>query len=650
MGGLEGGSSGGGGSGLTKAEVEAIAATAKGEAEANGTPAITATGVVYVTPAGNDSHSGKGWSTAKLTIPAAISALPFGADGVTRNGIVEVGYGTWEVASSARKDKCKLKAASAVIEDASIKTSDLGSFIVNSAHIQEFAEIIEVTEGVSFKVNHTTAFTGEEELTIAKPAILLPEGVSLRGRGRMNGLESGESKNYPTLIKDTGTGVTIIGKSGTGAGKELPENASAARSVLEDMTVLGSSSNLVGYGIANCWGVRIKGVMCREHGQWGMWLGENAGVFGEITDVECRKNGFAGQTLESGGLYMASQPNVFTVSNVRCIANYGYGAKVCGVVLTGCILSGTEASSHSETGVGLFTSGAEGNGTVTLNGCWLEGSSKSHIKCGAEQVNITGTMFQGLHEGVTTPYAIESGSGGLSLEGCYFQNQGEGSIKEGSSEGPVSWSNCACTDALWMSRHTYANIPGPGATTIKTSEATGTGTVTKIKTTPELKVALPIGTTFQIEGDTNKPRITFKLTKEAKVKAKELEFETLGVSIGTTIASGAIVLANGAPMTGSTQKGVITSPGVLTSVALSSGVAWQNTTGGDVRIVLQITNEILGTALIKRGRTSSPETLGTIEMGAAGKDVREFYLPAGWYIEVTLTKATFTSPAAIQPA
>ena len=55
--------------------------------------AATLAGTIYVTSLGNDSNTGLSWLTAKLTVQAAINALP------ANGGIVEVGYGTFASAN-----------------------------------------------------------------------------------------------------------------------------------------------------------------------------------------------------------------------------------------------------------------------------------------------------------------------------------------------------------------------------------------------------------------------------------------------------------------------------------------------------------------------------------------------------------------------
>lgn len=74
----------------------------------------------------------------------------------------------------------------------------------------------------------------------------------------------------------------------------------------------------------------------------------------------------------------------------------------------------------------------------------------------------------------------------------------------------------------------------------KTSAASGTGVVTKLKVSP-LTASVPIGTEFQISGDTNTEKIVFVTTAFAPENAVELQVKTLQASVTTTIAAAEIL-------------------------------------------------------------------------------------------------------------
>jgi hypothetical protein len=56
-------------------------------------PSSAQTATIYVTKTGSDGATGASWNSAKATITAAIAALP------ANGGIVEVGYGNWNISS-----------------------------------------------------------------------------------------------------------------------------------------------------------------------------------------------------------------------------------------------------------------------------------------------------------------------------------------------------------------------------------------------------------------------------------------------------------------------------------------------------------------------------------------------------------------------
>ncbi len=526
-------------------------------------------GTVYVSTAGNDSYTGASWAEAKATIDAAISALPLGADGETPNGVVEVGYGIWKGKSYGRVDKVTLQ-GTAVVLDPSITAEDLGAYVLSEGgHINEFAKIEAVVPGVAFTMNHTTTSIVAEEVLILRPYVNLPVGVELRGRGRMNGLKSGESANYPTGIEDSGTGVTIIGWSGTGPSYKPPENVSYTRQVIEDLTLIGNASNIAGYGVANTWGLHIRGVTAKNHGRWGMWIGENSSVCGGIQDVECRSNGTEAATVATGGLYCAPQPNEFSLYNIRCHENYGNGAQLTGVQCFGCTFSHTLKSKVAgATGYGVtYTQNAAGNGTGSLYGCWLEGNATAEIQGGLGALLVSGCFLQGDKIG---EYGIQAGKGQVTIQGGRIQNHTKAAVAENSVESPIVWDNVSCEESteVFIERHKKENnIPQSAASS-----------------------------------------------------------------------------------RGSINVGKVTYPGATSEVELKSGTAWHNTTGADVRLAVSIAFKTTGVAKIQRGATSPGTTLGTLEPKAESTDVREWYVPMGYYLTVTLTEATFPTKAIAQPA
>ena len=100
---------------------------------------------------------------------------------------------------------------------------------------------------------------------------------------------------------------------------------------------------------------------------------------------------------------------------------------------------------------------------------------------------------------------------------------------------------------------------------------------------------------------------------------------------------------------GTYNQAFVTAPPAATGIALSSGSAWHNTTGFDVILAIPISFSAGGRATIARGPTPSPPTLGTVSRRAADSDLLEYYVPAQWYVTVTLSAATFAADATAQP-
>lgn len=115
-----------------------------------------------------------------------------------------------------------------------------------------------------------------------------------------------------------------------------------------------------------------------------------------------------------------------------------------------------------------------------------------------------------------------------------------------------------------------------------TSVASGTGTVTSLTVTA-LTQSIPAGTTFQITGDTNSPKITFTTTAFAAVGAVTLAV-TASASVTTTIAAAAIVpvlVDQGAATPGASYQTTDTTagPGLGTGLQMSAAGVPGNSTG-----------------------------------------------------------------------
>jgi hypothetical protein len=114
---------------------------------------------------------------------------------------------------------------------------------------------------------------------------------------------------------------------------------------------------------------------------------------------------------------------------------------------------------------------------------------------------------------------------------------------------------------------------------------------------------------------------------------------------------GTVIPVSAATGIGSIGTPTFTLPPAPTSVPLTSGTAWQNTTGGDVILAVPASFAAAGDSVaVARGSTSTPAALGTITRAAGATDVMEYYVPALWYFKATLGgTATFTANATAQP-
>jgi hypothetical protein len=293
----------------------------------------------------------------------------------------------------------------------------------------------------------------------------------LRGRGRMNGLTSGDSSNYPTQILDNGTGVTILAPMGSGPGK-TGTSVSTVGCSLTDISVIGNASNAQGFYAINLWSIVIRGCEFRGHGQWGIYLESNSPVHGILEDSECRENGTVGAVVATGGLYISQNPNIFTIQNFRSMFNYGFAVySGMGCSLVGCELQYTRATSFANSGGGLFTTGGAGNGTTDIAHCWFEGNASYDIGTGSPTLTVTSCMFQG---GSTTPYAIGVGADTqqIIIDGCYSQGHTTAMVKltASGSPGSFAWRASVSTDPLFVK-----SFSGTGSD-IAVAVATGQGT------------------------------------------------------------------------------------------------------------------------------------------------------------------------------
>jgi hypothetical protein len=528
--------------------------------------------IVYVATGGSDSNDGQAWATAKATIQEAIAALPLAPDGFGRSGVVEIGHGTFNVSSAHRVDRCSIDAGYLnVVNDQSCVASDLGSLVV-CAQTPACAsgpvgapqyQIIAVNPGVAFTLNKpATGSTDSVAVTIIKPGVFVPAGVTLHGGGgsAATGFAGTNFTNMygASVIQDDGTDVTIALQSGAG------EDNTAVRQSLERLTIWGSSANTIGLWSMFNWMVKVDECDISNHGLWGVVLQGDGAAQSTISSTLIRGNGNPAATGPSGGI--AQSPGAvggITLTNVAFIGNYGVDAYNVSATFIGCTTAGIGATGWS--GIGgaacFYLWASPENSTVNIWDCWFEGGSYAQVVLGGNQIafSVKGCLFQGAG---AAPFGIQP-QGQVSCQDCVFLNHTIAAVN--AMDYYFTWVNCYTNDASFVTGYN-----------------------------------------------------------------------------GTLPAAAAY-------SPGTYNQAFVTAPPAATGIALSSGSAWHNTTGFDVILAIPISFSAGGRATIARGPTPSPPTLGTVSRRAADSDLLEYYVPAQWYVTVTLSAATFAADATAQP-
>jgi hypothetical protein len=305
---------------------------------------------------GLDTNPGTASAPVK-TIPKALEILAATTRGAKAPGNLGPGglgrvvcTGKFQVASSSRLAKCTVKTTKTAIftfTGTEFTAADVGAYVVSQpsipSQITEGTWITAVNTGTKeVTMNNTFANTEEQAFIIVKPAIVLPPGVELVGLGRGAG-NIGYPSFFPTLIEDTGTGITIQGESGSGE----KQAETFVRMVIENLTIKGNqpssaaptAGNMYGFAVGSCYGLRLRGVLFIEHGQWGAKIENKAAVVGEIGDCEFRNNGpinSTGQVNNLGepnwGATPSQYSNAFTYSanNICWEAGVYYKSKAAG--------------------------------------------------------------------------------------------------------------------------------------------------------------------------------------------------------------------------------------------------------------------------------------------------------------------------------
>ncbi|HEX4437585.1 MAG TPA: hypothetical protein VH061_12405 [Solirubrobacteraceae bacterium] len=571
-------------------------------------PVLLPGGTAFVTLAGNDSNDGETWATAKRTIPAAIAALPRSAEGL-HTGVVQVGYGTYEVSSTRREDeKCVFFNGSAYVECPSATTADIGAILMKPSMIGfEAKEIIDVWEGELGTENKkipkegtgkkfvtmesSTGESGETLLFIIKPAIVMPAGVKIRGLGPMGGHAGYISAGWPTRIKDVGGGITILGPRSFSDG---PGEA-AKGGYVEQLTLHGNDTALDGYFAQNVFGTVIRSVAAEHYMRWGLDFGNNAVAQLELDDVLAQFNGTANGTVGKatkvlgGGIRCYEGAPVGNAQSVICRTNNGVGMLAYGMHILGGNFSHNSRQEYetkkyiNQSGVGIVL-GTE-NTPSQLFGGWLEGNAEANIE--SRGGTIIGVHLQGDGGGNFAEYGIVA-NGYTFIAGTHFQKHTKAAILEGGGEPPIIWTACE-------------------------SQARGEETTWLKRTKSDRNLYVVAG------GVENAPR-TFVETGTGRTGSEHEE----------------------------EAAAFISSPPEATKLKLESEVTYQNTKERDLRLAIPIKYEAGGKVEVKTGQATPGAVIGTPERSSAGKEILNVYLPARWYLTLKLTGATFDGEATAQ--
>jgi hypothetical protein len=462
---------------------------------------------VYVAVDGDDANDGLTWGTAKATIAAAKATLPLGDDATTPIGVIELGAGQFDVASSMRVDTVGVTNGDATITDASITSDDVGAFVINPSWFAAGAYIVSVIPGVSFELSQAPSNTGASvSAEIHRPGFVLPANVTLRGQGA-SGIKDSEidwSNVQPvTKISDSGSGIAVAIEPGTA------NDPTAVRSTIEKLAIWGdpvTPSNIAGLWSANVFQTRVQEVDIAYHGVAGIAVSGNweGGVF---EDLLLLYNGTTGATRITGGFVnWGNSPTAMAFRNIFFLHNRGFGAFVGhnGAAFYDCTFGNIETTAYAGEDTGVHVSAQGGDlGCVAFDNCEFD------ITAGPQHVTLQGPalfkscLFQG---GTTADYAIvlaDAGAAPLVLLGCVFYGHAVASVFCDTGVYPT-WLGCTSTDPLFItSDPSVAASAANGLGTPSTTGATGASPPFAISDTTGLQTALDSKPTAALDTDTS---------------------------------------------------------------------------------------------------------------------------------------------------
>lgn len=361
-------------------------------------------------------------------------------------GTVQLRAGAYAVSSAVHIDTCSNAGPGTTWTDTSgsLSTADVGKYVtgpyvVGSGGIAGRApKILTVNPGTGFTTDIAPgSAVVSQNMWITAPAILLPEGISIRGCGGIIGggtsnYWNGVSATYGTAIIDSGTGVTIMTRG---------SNSYGARYGLYNLVVWGGAgawggsgytgNALVGIFISNnSWWFEMDSVDVSYYKTAGIALDGNMNAQ-EFRNGSCQHIGTVGSTTPTGGILCYFFSGKVTSAGIN-VTNYSidnlYGSGIAGgpgggpgggnslaaaVNAHGCQFWNCSATSWSTySGFGMVTEADYTSGKCVIDGCWFGTNGTGDLWHNGGSMVVTNTTFT---SSVASPV---TNWGNLTLIGC----------------------------------------------------------------------------------------------------------------------------------------------------------------------------------------------------------------------------------------
>jgi hypothetical protein len=409
------------------------------------------TSIIYVTTTGSDSNDGLTWATAKLTIAAAIAALP------ATGGGVKLGPGVMTVTSSSRTDTVSYSSGS-TFNDASITNGDVGKYVL-WANLGRVPKITSVVAGVSFTVDVLPTTHAATTAKIVVPGFVLPEGVYIEGSGSNfnRQLTAGASTAQAvTQISDNGTGPSVLIQGANSV------SGNATRYGLSNLSVTGNSANTYGLFVGNgAWLIDSDNLELSSHGIAGLGLDGNINSH-NFYNLVLYGNGNALASTPTGGLithpFNAGGSASAMFYNAFFSNNIGFGVAdgdtngAYGIVLHSPQFNSQQTSAMANSGTSMVLQ-SSGLGMAVVYGGWSETAGLYDvITVGA--VTISGMRMHSSHA-----YHWKVINGVASAIGCSFEGATTATVSIVS--GDFTWNGIKTLDPILYSG-APATIPSVG--------------------------------------------------------------------------------------------------------------------------------------------------------------------------------------------